>query len=115
MEMAFFRIKEAAEKVGVVPHVLRFWESQFPMLKPPKTSRGQRLYSDEDIENFMKIKFLLYNQGYSISGAKKYLKENNQKATTDKTQIVFQENLENEFIKDVRNELTALDKLVREL
>jgi len=73
--MAFYRIKEAAEKVGVQPHVLRFWESQFPSLKPQKTSRGQRLYSDDDVENFLKIKHLLYDQGFSIPGAKKALKE----------------------------------------
>jgi len=76
--MAFYRIKEAAEKVGVLPHVLRFWESQFPSLKPPKTSRGQRLYSEEDIENFLKVKHLLYTEGYSIPGAKKVLKEQKQ-------------------------------------
>ncbi len=73
--MAFYRIKEAAEKIGVVPHVLRFWESQFPSLKPSKTSRGQRLYSDEDVENLLRIKHLLYNEGYSIPGARKVLKE----------------------------------------
>ncbi len=76
--MAYFRIKEAAEKVGVQPHVLRFWESQFPSHKPTKTSRGQRLYTDEDIESFLKIKHLLYDQGYSIPGAKKALKEEKQ-------------------------------------
>jgi DNA-binding transcriptional MerR regulator len=114
--MAFFRIKEASVKVGVVPHVLRFWESQFPMLKPPKTSRGQRLYSDEDIENFLKIKFLLYNQGYSISGAKKFLKEQgSQKVSHQETESVLEENLDLELIKEIRQEISQLDKTMREI
>ena len=53
--MAFYRIKEAAQRVGVPAHVLRFWESQFPQLKPNKTGRGQRLFDDEDVKNFLKI------------------------------------------------------------
>ena len=103
--------------MGVVPHVLRFWESQFPMLKPPKTSRGQRLYSDEDIENFMKIKFLLYNQGYSISGAKKYLKEqgNSKSLQVNETDQILEENLDLELIKELRSEIINLDKTMREI
>ncbi len=100
----------------MVPHVLRFWENQFPMLKPPKTSRGQRLYTDEDIENFKKIKFLLYNQGYSISGAKKFLKEQGAQMKTENIVTAsIAENLEIEFIKELNNEIHTLDKLVREI
>ncbi len=106
--MAFYRIKEASEKVGVVPHVLRFWETQFPMLKPPKTSRGQRLYNDEDIENFKKIKYLLYNQGYSISGAKKYLKEQGQSPKSEDVMSL-------EFVKEIREELQKINQYVREI
>lgn len=73
--MAFYRIKEAADRIGVATHVLRFWEKQFPQVKPQKTNRGQRLYSEDDISNFLKVKNLLYTEGYSIQGAKKVLKE----------------------------------------
>jgi DNA-binding transcriptional MerR regulator len=97
--MAFYRIKDAAEKIGVQPHVLRFWESQFPSIKPPKTTRGQRLYSDEDVENFLKIKVLLYNEGFSIPGAKKVLKE--QKMMKSKAQA---ENLELETLSEESEE-----------
>ncbi len=99
--MAFYRIKEAADKVGVLPHVLRFWESQFPRLKPPKTTRGQRLYSDEDIENFLRVKHLLYTEGYSISGAKKVLKEDR---ATEKVGVI----VESEILREIHTDLSVL-------
>jgi DNA-binding transcriptional MerR regulator len=106
--MAFYRIKEAAEKVGVLPHVLRFWESQFPALKPPKTSRGQRLYSEEDVENFLKVKHLLYTEGYSIPGAKKVFKE--QKQTPKMASAI-----ETELCREVVTGLKELREFVKEL
>jgi len=110
--MAFYRIKEAAEKIGVVPHVLRFWESQFPFLKPNKTSRGQRLYSEEDVENFHKIKHLLYNEGYSIPGARKFLKESRFK-TPDSSGVVDQ-GIREEFCRDLLEELKTLKETIKE-
>ena len=111
--MAYHRIKEAAEKIGVMPHVLRFWESQFPSLKPAKTSRGQRLYSDEDVDNFLKIKHLLYNEGYSIPGAKKFLKD--QKAGAPSTPATLSETLEQKILREVYDEIRQLRETVREL
>ena len=111
LHMAFYRIKEAAEKIGVLPHVLRFWESQFPSMKPPKTTRGQRLYSDEDVENFIKIKTLLYSEGYSIPGAKKVLKE--QKGLVKSSKSV-DEVLEKELAREVLKELKELRDFVKE-
>ncbi len=114
--MAFLRIKEAAEKIGVQPHVLRFWESQFPTLKPSKTSRGQRLYSDEDVENFLKIKHLLYNEGYSIVGAKKFLKgERSGKTAANPATEAVLETLEREVLKEVFEEVRKLREAVREI
>jgi len=113
--MAFFRIKEAAEKIGVVPHVLRFWESQFPTLKPNKTSRGQRLYSDEDVENFSKIKHLLYNEGYSIPGARKFLKEAKSNKTNDNpASTAVEQSLREEFCKEVIEDLKSLKETIKE-
>jgi len=109
--MAYFRIKDAAEKVGVQPHVLRFWESQFPSLKPSKTSRGQRLYSIEDVDNFMKIKHLLYNEGYSIPGAKKYLKEEKSRGKGSKQ---LEDALGKEVLREVANEIRTLREFVKE-
>jgi DNA-binding transcriptional MerR regulator len=114
--MAFYRIKEAAEKIGVVPHVLRFWESQFPTLKPNKTSRGQRLYSDEDVENFLKIKHLLYNEGYSIPGARKFLKESksHNKSTENPASSAVEQSLREDFCKDLLEELKSLKEAIKE-
>lgn len=113
--MAFFRIKEAAEKVGVLPHVLRFWESQFPTLKPNKTSRGQRLYSEEDIENFLKIKHLLYTEGYSIPGAKKVLKDSKKSTSNVAGSSGLEERLSGELLEEVLLELKQMHRLAKEI
>jgi len=69
----FLKIGEVAKLLGVKPHVLRYWESEFPSLKPRKNPSGQRIYAKADIEDIVEIKNLLYNQRYTISGAKKML------------------------------------------
>ena len=69
----FLKIGEVAKWIGVKPHVLRYWESEFPSLKPRKNPSGQRIYAKVDIEAIVEIKNLLYNQRYTISGAKKML------------------------------------------
>ena len=69
----FLKIGEVAKWVGVKPHVLRYWESEFPSLRPRKNPSGQRIYAKADIEAIVEIKNLLYNQRYTISGAKKML------------------------------------------
>src|SRR5262244_1179164 len=69
----FLKIGEVAKWIGVKPHVLRYWESEFPSLKPRKNPSGQRIYAKADLEAIVEIKNLLYNQRYTISGAKKML------------------------------------------
>ena len=69
----FLKIGEVAKLLGVKPHVLRYWESEFPSLKPRKNPSGQRIYAKADIEAIVEIKNLLYNQRYTLSGAKKML------------------------------------------
>ena len=69
----FLKIGEVAKWIGVKPHVLRYWESEFPSLKPRKNPSGQRIYAKVDIEAIVEIKNLLYNQRYTISGAKRML------------------------------------------
>ena len=116
--MAFYRIKEAADKIQVLPHVLRFWETQFPALKPSKTTRGQRLYTDEDVENFLRIKHLLYTEGYSISGAKKLLKEEKTgvvKASAINSAEAAQEKLTEQHLHDLLAELKQLRDAAKEL
>lgn len=69
----FFKIGEVAKLLGVKPHVLRYWESEFPTLKPRKNPSGQRLYARADIETLTEIRDLLYTDCYTISGARQLL------------------------------------------
>lgn len=69
-----FRIGEVADLAGVTPSVLRFWESEFPTLRPTKTRAGQRLYRRADVEKVMRIRDLLYDRGFTIDGARRALR-----------------------------------------
>lgn len=71
----YFRIGDVAELIGVKPYVLRYWESEFPMINPQKSSSGQRVYRRSDVETVLMIKHLLYEERYSVEGAKKRIKE----------------------------------------
>lgn len=68
----FFRIGELAEIVGVEPHVLRYWEQEFRM-RPQRSPSGQRMYRRKDISRFLRIRNLLYKQGFTIPGARRVL------------------------------------------
>ncbi len=73
-DKVYFRIGEVSDLVGVDPHVLRYWESEFAMIKPFRGKSKQRLYRRQDVEHLLQIKTLLHDEGYTISGAKKLLK-----------------------------------------
>ncbi len=72
---AHFRIGEVARIVGVQPHVLRYWETEFSSIRPTKSAKGQRVYSRKDVQRLLQVKDLLRNQGFSIAGARKRLRE----------------------------------------
>jgi DNA-binding transcriptional MerR regulator len=72
-EKLFFKIGEVCDITGVQAHVLRYWESEFPMLAPQKNRAGQRTYRKRDVEMALRIKELLYEDQYTIAGAKKKL------------------------------------------
>jgi DNA-binding transcriptional MerR regulator len=71
----YYRIGEVAEIVGVEPHVLRYWETEFRAIRPQKSRKGQRIYSRRDVEKLLKVKDLLYTHGFTIAGARKRLRE----------------------------------------
>src|ERR1700683_5659870 len=79
----YFRIGEVATLCRLPAYVLRFWESEFPQLKPVKSSTGQRMYRKRDVESVLRIKQLLYEQGFTISGARQQLRA---ETKSDKTQ-----------------------------
>lgn len=96
----YFRIGEVCGLTGVAAHVLRFWESEFPQLSPGRTEAGQRLYSRSDIEQVLKIKYLLYHKKFTLKGAKKYLKSRKKS----------RENLD--FLEEITAELVAIRDLL---
>ena len=69
----FYKIGEVSRIVGVEPYVLRYWETEFPFLKPRKNKSGQRVYIKRDVEVLLKIKRLLYQERYTIEGVRKRL------------------------------------------
>lgn len=71
----YFRIGEVSRIVGVQPYVLRYWETEFDLLKPGKAPSRHRMYRKKDVELLLEIKRLLYGEGYTIEGARKKLKE----------------------------------------
>jgi DNA-binding transcriptional MerR regulator len=79
----YFRIGEVATLCRLPAYVLRFWESEFPQLKPVKSSTGQRMYRRRDVESVLRIKQLLYEQGFTIVGARQQLRA---ETKADKTQ-----------------------------
>lgn len=79
----YFRIGEVSRLCGLPGYVLRFWETEFPQLKPPKSNTGQRTYRRPDVESVLRIKKLLYEQGFTIAGARQQLRaEVKRKQTT---------------------------------
>jgi DNA-binding transcriptional MerR regulator len=73
-ERLYFRIGEVARLCRLPAYVLRFWETEFPQLKPVKSSTGQRMYRRKDVESVLRIKTLLYEQGFTIAGARQHLR-----------------------------------------
>src|SRR5260370_20587078 len=69
----YYKIGEACKALGSQPYVLRYWETEFPALSPSKSRSGQRVYSEKELEVIRRIKQLLYDEGYTIAGAKKKL------------------------------------------
>ena len=102
----YFRIGEVASLCHLPAYVLRFWESEFPQLKPVKSSTGQRMYRKRDVENVLRIKQLLYEQGFTISGARQQLRT---ETKVDKTQSAIP------FPSQSKSELQHIRQGLREI
>ena len=76
---AFRTISEVSSEINIPAHVLRFWETKFPNINPLKRSGNRRYYRPEDVKLIIKIKTLLYDNGYTVKGVQKLLKENDNK------------------------------------
>ncbi len=75
----YFRIGEASRILGLPPHVLRYWETEFPSIAPKKSPGGQRMYRRKDLELLLLIKHLLYERKFTIAGARQWLAEHSRK------------------------------------
>ena len=76
-EKDFYRIGEVSRMTDLKPFVLRYWETEFPMLEPVKSASGHRLYRAQDVDMVRKIKRLLYDEGFTIAGARRHLRDPN--------------------------------------
>ena len=102
----YFKIGEVSGIVGVDPHVLRYWESEFKVIRPQRASSKQRLYRREDIENLIRIRELLYDQGFTIAGARQAMKE--EKKSGVKIGVESPERL----VRALKSELNDLKKIL---
>jgi len=84
----YFRIGEVARLCGVEAYVLRFWESEFPQLRPNKSGTGQRLYRKRDVEMAMRVRRLLHEEGYTIPGARQVLASEASKSKTPQLSLL---------------------------
>ena len=100
-------ISEVSELVGVKPHVLRYWETQFSMLRPKKNRAGNRMYRPEEIKLLLHIKDLLYDRRFTIAGARRRLLDE-RKETVPQVEIGFGEADRKLVLHEVKNELKQI-------
>ncbi len=112
----YFRIGEVASIVGVEPHVLRYWETEFRAIKPEKSRRGQRVYSRQDVDMLLKVKELLYGHRYTIAGARQKLREGGVEPIDEADPLVQEVGLLRDELTALRSDLSAaieeLDALI---
>jgi DNA-binding transcriptional MerR regulator len=83
IEKGLYNIGHVGRLADLKPFVLRYWETEFPMLQPLKSSGGRRLYRQEDVDMVFRIKRLLYDEGFTIAGARRYLREHEETADSN--------------------------------
>ncbi|RJO66192.1 MAG: MerR family transcriptional regulator [Myxococcales bacterium] len=111
----YFRIGEVGRITGLAPHVLRFWETEFPSIRPEKSKTNQRVYDRRAIETILLIKHLLYEERFTIEGARarlKELKRDKQELAAELTKATATE--PKTMLVEIRDELAALSRSLRE-
>src|SRR6266496_1910273 len=103
----YFRIGEVADLCRLPAYVLRFWETEFPQLKPTKSSTGQRMYRHRDVESVVRIKKLLYDEGFTIPGARAQLRSET-KGPKSQPPLPFPKKIPTEDLKRVRQGLKEI-------
>lgn len=104
----YYRIGEVSDLVGVEPHVLRYWETEFRSIRPQKSRKGQRVYSRRDVDKLLRVKELLYTHGYTIAGARKKLRETGQEPSREHDRLKESADRMRSSLFDLRREVLGM-------
>ena len=104
----YFKIGEVSDLLAVEPHVLRFWETEFPVLAPKKSGTGHRLYRRKDVELLLRIKHLLYERRFTIEGARQALQREGRAVKPRAGRSVQQELFSTDPLPEIRRELAGI-------
>ena len=102
----YYSISEVSDMIGVKPHVLRYWETQFKMLRPKKGRGGARMYRKRDVEILFEVKQLLYDHRFTIAGARRKLLDD--RATKEQMELTFNRTDREEMLRALRRDLEGL-------
>ncbi len=106
----YFKIGEVSKITGVEPYILRYWESEFKLVRPYRTKSNQRLYRKKDVESILKIKKMLYEEKFTIAGAKMKLRDAVPKEKEKEKQLAldFAPQKYREFIEEIKTDLQQM-------
>lgn len=120
----YYKIGEVAKFTGVKTHVLRYWETEFSAIRPNKSRSNQRLYRKQDVELILHLKDLLYNQGFTIAGARKKLREKPepavvesapvQAAADDQLALPLSGSLDIKVLREIREDIVQLQNSLKD-
>ena len=109
----YYSISEVSEMMDVRPHVLRYWETQFKMLRPKKGRGGARMYRRRDVEVLFEIRKLLYEQRYTIAGARRKMLDERTEVEKDQMEMPFHKLERDEMVRTIRRDLEDVLQLLR--
>ncbi len=109
----YYSISEVSDLIGVKPHVLRYWETQFKMLRPKKGRGGARMYRKRDIEVLFEIKQLLYDQRFTIAGARRRILDERSEGK-EQIELPFSKLDREEMLRGLRKDMEGLLNLLRQ-
>jgi DNA-binding transcriptional MerR regulator len=106
----YFKIGEVSKITGVEPYILRYWESEFKLVRPYRTKTNQRLYRKKDVESILKIKTMLYDEKFTIAGAKMKLKDCGPKEIEKEKQLPlgFASHKYKDLLKEIKVDIQKL-------
>lgn len=109
----YFKIGEVSDLLGVEPYVLRYWETEFPVLSPKKSGTGHRLYRRKDVELLLRIKHLLYEKRFTIEGARQTLQTESRAPKPKRARQAQQELFAVDPLPEIRRELAGILEILK--